>query len=201
MGAEEALPDIEAYEAAQKVPGTNLPEEHTVNYIKAACARLVAEASVSDIPTEPQKTNAKVKRLCQELGLSVADINKAATINKAQQEGFNKPPILVEVYALREIADILYGSTLSNAKSVSNINGLDFNLDYPSWLKMKLIGLSSAKRIEWLINDLSHKKALTEKEDYEIQLAVNVRQSGFCTTRAYGRAARRVQVRRVRRND
>jgi hypothetical protein len=64
MGAEEALPDIEAYEAAQKVPGTNLPEEHTVNYIKAACARLVAEASVSDIPTEPQKTNAKVKRLC-----------------------------------------------------------------------------------------------------------------------------------------
>jgi hypothetical protein len=170
LGAEEALPDIDTFMANQKIPGTSFPDVDTVNYIKAARARLVAEASVSDLKKEPQKTNAKVVRLCQELGLSVVGINKVAAINKVQQTPWNHPPIPVEVYAMREIADIVYHSPIADLKGIPIAGSLELKSDYPSQLKIQLVGLSEAKRIDWLINDLSHKKALTEKEDYEFQL-------------------------------
>lgn len=171
LGAEEALPDIDAYAAAQKVPGINFPDERTVNYIKVARARLVAEAGARDLKDEPQKTAAKIAHLCQELDLSVAEINKAAAVNQARQTPFSHPPVSVEVYAMREIADIVYDSPVCDTKSLPIAGSLEVKSDYPTQLKMQLVGLSAPGRIKWLLNDLAHKKALTPNSDYEIQLA------------------------------
>ena len=172
MGAEDALPTIDDHAASQRGPvALEFPNERVVNYIKVARARLVAEASVTDMKEEPQKTTTKVARLCQELSLSVADINKATGVNKVQQTPFNHPPTPIAVYAMREIADILYDSPLRDYKNIPIANGLDVASDYPTQLKMQLVKLSQADRINWLVNDLAHKKVVADNEGFEIQLA------------------------------
>jgi hypothetical protein len=172
LGAEEALPDIDTYAASLKDPKMQgFYNDQAGNYIPVARARLVAEASVSDLKTEPQKTKAKVMRLCQELGLSVTGINKGVAVYKAQYPGpWHNPPLPVEIYAMREIADIVYHSSVTDLKGIPLASSLEVKSDYPSQLKMQLVGLSEAKRIDWLINDLAHKKVLLSNEDYEIQL-------------------------------
>jgi hypothetical protein len=172
MGAEEALPALDNYVALQTDTAVHqFPDVGLLNFIKAARARLVAEESARNFKTEPQKTNAKVVSLCQELGLSVAGINKAATTYKAQYPGpWHNPPLPVGVYAMREIADIVYDSPVHDLKSVPVANALEGKSDYPSQLKLQLVGLAEAQRIEWLINDLAHKKALTPDQEYELQL-------------------------------
>ena len=131
----------------------------------------MAEAGAANLQTEPQKTNAKVMRLCQELALSATDINKAAAVYKAQHlTPWHNPPIPVEVYAMREIADIVYHNSVSDLKGIPIASSLEMNSDYPTQLKMQLVGLSQTKRIDWLINDLSHKKAPTPDQEFEVQL-------------------------------
>jgi hypothetical protein len=172
LGAEEALPDIDTYAASLKDPKMQgFYNDQAGNYILVARARLVAEASVTDIRTQPEMTNAKVLRLYQELNLSVTGINKGVAVYKAQYPGpWHNPPLPVEIYAMREIADIVYHSSVADLKGIPIAGSLELKSDYPSQLKIQLVGLSEAKRIDWLINDLSHKKALTSDEDYEIQL-------------------------------
>ncbi len=72
---------------------------------------------------------------------------------------------------MREIADIVYHSPVHDLKGIPIASSLEVKSDYPTQLKMQLVGLSEAKRIDWIINDLAHKKALTPNQEFEIQLA------------------------------
>lgn len=164
LGAAEALPDIDTIAATEK-------DVSVLNYIKVAEARLFAERTLGSSPSDPAKTAMKLRVFCQNLNLSAARLNTVAASYKASQGPWQHPPVPVEVYALREVADILYDNHFSDYKRLPIIGALDFSADYPSALKINLINLSRTARIDWIINDLANKKALTPEDDYDLQLA------------------------------
>lgn len=167
LGATEALPTIDALRQQRPNWGGD--------FGTVARARLVAEAS-SKAESDPTRQAAmKVDRFYHELGLSPAELTSTVSRYRPEQpkasDSYSLPPL--EVYAMRELADIVYMGSYSAYAALPGVADVDFSKDYPSFLKIRLAPLSQELRLSWLINDLAHKKTLGANDSYEMQLAAD----------------------------
>ena len=182
LGATEALPVIDTYiqEEADADTGGDLSV-----FSKVAKARLLAESEAKLIPDTGTASEAKVRRFYRELGMTPADLNADLVtyyhpVPKQQGVGRFVTPVAdvatahpIGVYAVRELADIVYHGSYRNFMSLPDITQVNFSGDYPSALKVRLAPLSPPERLNTMIQELAHKKFLTHWDDYEIQLASN----------------------------
>ena len=162
---------IEATSAINDIANTN--DLDIANYAKASKARLLAEAANRSL-TGAQSTKAKLGSFYQELGETPEQIN-AAVAAHYNGGGASIGPQPVEVYALREVADIIYcDAENSNTVFIApSVGTLDMQHDPPSALKLKVASLPAAARIPNLIQDLSQKKTLGMDDYFEMQLAAD----------------------------
>ncbi len=167
MRAVEALPFFRAYAGLS-------PNSGLSRFAAAAAARLNAEM-------EHGGPDAQVRRLLAELGMSAQDLNAAlaehADPKKLLPDGrwvsvVSSHPLSppVEVYAVRELADIIYQGGFA---PLPTLEAIDFSRDYPSALKLRLASLSSAERLAALIAELSCRTVVRGETNYDIQLAIN----------------------------
>ena len=181
LGAVEALPVITSY--AQDNTNVDLR-----NFSKVAQARLVAESETQSISGGGQ-CSAKVLRFYQKLGMTVSDLNTDMAEYKVALSPSQKslepggrftlvidappPPHPVGVYAVRELADIVYHGNYKDCANLPEVSQVNFANDYPSALKMRLAPLSASERLNIMLQELSQKTVLTHWDNYEIQLASN----------------------------
>ncbi len=146
----------------------------TANYAEVAKARLITEdAAKSSAST--METAKNVDQFCQELGETPDQINSAVAMHY-QSGGGSTGPQTKEVYALREIADMMYTNAKDYGTTCTNPPGFkttDFLRDQPSFLKVRLAALPPQARLSYLIQDLSQKKALGMNDYFEMQLAAD----------------------------
>lgn len=177
MGAVEGLPIIQEY-IESDTSGIG-------RYARVAKARLLAESSASSVTGGNQSAAAKIGRFYRELNMNAVDLNVALTAFQAPAEQVGNdgriyrqfttsmplPP--VGVYAMREIADIVYHGQHKDYFGLPQVTDVNFQDDYPSALKMRLAPLPHDERLHTLINELANKKTLVPNDDYELQLAIN----------------------------
>ena len=187
LGAMEALPTIEA--CAQD--SDNRQDEtrgDLCNFSKAARARLLAENEARPITDSKTASAAKIHRFYKELGLTPNQLNEALdayyhppqTVANSQgtPEWVSLPsdtaPVHpVGVYAVRELADMMYHGDFKELAALPEVSQINFSGDYPSALKVRLAALPPSERLNTMLQELSQKKVLTHWENYEIQLASN----------------------------
>lgn len=159
-----ALADIDTLRqrTKQHFPGVS-------NFAAVQEARLKADQATDSLPN----LSAQVNAFYNALGLSPREI--MAGIENYKKRYYASPegrrlPIPVEVYALREVADMAYQSQSPAAVSLLNTSPLDFSQDFPSALKMRLAPLSYEVRITALLEALVSTRILATNEEYEMQL-------------------------------
>ena len=98
-------------------------------------------------------------------------VQNKARLERESPVGYAELPL--ETVAMQEIADIIYHELGMTADARKTMPELDFTLDFPSDLKVRLAPLSHLQRIAWLINDLAQIKMYGMNAYYEVQLAID----------------------------
>lgn len=166
LGDVEALPVIEDF-----IQDTS--DADMSNYARVAKARLLAESSVSNFQDTPAETGAKINRFYQELAVAPDSLNSAALTYQKTAGQWHRSAPPTEVYAMREIADMLYQRPSANAAPLPGVALVNFQLDDAAALKVRLTPLSEQDRIVTLIQELAHEKIQTSDESYKIQLLID----------------------------
>lgn len=187
LQATEALPAIDAVISRNK--GTTL-----AGFARVVKARIMAESGIVLETTEKQSPRKNGKRVQSEVSNGAElDTSAQATLDRfltllnldtakikdavAKAADKNAPVIAKDpegtaVYAQQEIADMALHSDPAYL-ILPKVKELDYS-QYPgATLKMKITPLAHEDRVKWLIDDLSMKKAVASKENYEIQLAID----------------------------
>ncbi|MGI4791417.1 MAG: hypothetical protein ACRYFS_21525 [Janthinobacterium lividum] len=167
MGAIEALPEIRILK--------NSNDPATVAFSTVEEARLIAEHSAAMNPNGLPTEDAIMSKFYKTLSVSPGTINPSVARSYTGEmplfrKGESGYAIPMEVYVMRETADILYRDFPHNAGALANIPPLNFPLDYPSALKLRLGPLTTEQRINIMVEELARKEKLTANDDYEIQL-------------------------------
>ncbi len=181
MGAVQGLPIVQTY--------IDTDSGDLERYAVVVKARLLAESAsptTNDALVDSrQESMIKVKRFYEELHMTPLDLNEALTAfqtpnitigedGKTYHHFSTLPPSpSVGVYAMRELADIVYNGSFNNYASLPEIAGVNFQKDYPAALKMRLAAVPHNERLRVIIDELANKKALTPNDYYEFQLAIN----------------------------
>ena len=205
LGATDALPALNALTQSGKgQDGKDQVEPNVVHAAIAGHARLIAEAAAGPDTGSPVQAQAKLVRFFSELGETPADLNAALlayTKEAAKASGADvAPKYPVELYAVRQLADMAYRSRFQGFTKLPGMAEVNFALDARSALKVRLAPLSNAERAAWLVQDLSSKSVFGDTENAEAQLggelgtiasavaAVKLQEMGQHTTQ-YKRAA------------
>ena len=164
----------------------NGSDEDLRHFAQSARARLLAESAVEQTTNRKARSANKVHTFYQEVGLTPADINAGVFVYRNPQtmsEGYgvlsSEPrPTPVAVYAIREVADMIYRDSLTPGgygeyTALPEVAVVDFSQDYAAALKMRLAPLAHGERIATLITELSNQKVLHAEDNYELQLAIN----------------------------
>ncbi len=79
----------------------------------------------------------------------------------------------MRIYALRELADMIYQDRDQALAREAQAQGIHFDQDAPSALKVELAPLSVQERVNRIVEHLAHLRVETSKEYYPMQLAIN----------------------------
>jgi hypothetical protein len=143
LGATEALPAIE--EVMRSATDASIR-----NFAQVIRARLVAEDSTKTIQDPVEQANAKTNRFMELLGTDVTRLNKSVSQQIEPLRSSLYPTIGTELYALRELADMVYRNRdLTLAEQLQGLN-VRFDDDWASALKMRLAPRTSQQRVAWL---------------------------------------------------
>lgn len=164
LAAVAAIPDIDLLTTRIK---RNYPSLASFAYVQEARLKAKQEAGTnSDLSLQ-------IADFDRILGLTPDTINTGAANYKKQYyanpEG-RRLPVPVEVYAMREIADMVYQSHAQDFQSILGVSQVDFSLDYPSALKIRLAPLLEEARAKALTDLLVNAQILGTDEDYAMQL-------------------------------
>ncbi|MGI4791416.1 MAG: hypothetical protein ACRYFS_21520 [Janthinobacterium lividum] len=169
LGDTDALPIIDQL-IAQNPKALNV-----VNYAEVQRARLLVETNSMGTTGNQAQLPSEINQFFATLALSPSDLNAGTKhyqyqLHTEPQGAGNGTPCPVEVYAMRELADMAYQSHAQEFQSIPGVSQVDFSLDYPSALKIRLAPLSDEARINSLIDSLVHARILGPDEDYLMQL-------------------------------
>lgn len=178
------LGDTDALPSVNKL-GNN-PDEDVAHFAVAAKARLLAEKRSKQVFDQKTQVVNKTERFYSAARLTPDDMNAgvlAYSSPKTTPEGYtvfstNPGPTPTSVYALRELADMIYRDSLVSGyyqdyMALPEVAKTNFSLDYASALKMRFAPLPHDQRVSLLVDELSKKKSLRAEDDYEIQLVIN----------------------------
>ena len=129
-------------------------------------ARIQADLAFPEVRT-PEQWQQKVELFLQEAGLTREALQEA--LHKHPQRG--DPMVypsrgVVAVRVLLELASEAYAKGVKEALRL--FEGLALERDYPSWLRYQLAPLDVKQRVRWLIDSLTHKKAMRFVDRYEL---------------------------------
>lgn len=175
LGATEALPALDEViqEASTKpLPGQQVGDRYELEEVgtlsKAVRARIIAQNSAQGITDNQARASAEVQRFFQELGETPESLNAAvsayevndrqhleATKLISEQRHLNAP---VELYALRELADMAYHDLYQGFAALPKVAKVDFTQDDEAALKIRLAPLSREQRIKALVEELGQEE-------------------------------------------
>lgn len=161
LGDTESIPAIEAI--AQRHVETREGE-----VAKAALAYVKAESAVGRVNSAATFLR-KVNHFMSAAGLSAARIRGAAQTYAGLKKSGEHAPVPFELHGLWCVADFVMEAFEAEVPNAAALTELDFSLDYPAQLKVKLALMNHQERIAWLIESLSKKRAGRWQEDYEMQ--------------------------------
>lgn len=181
LGATEALPSLDAAIAGSlDTPGATPQDNQAVAFAaKVVKARLQAQSGTANIKDSRARAATQVKRFYQELGLTPSGINTAVASYRialaqfrAHFAGFHipGPPAPLELYAMRELADMIYHGYYSDYAGLAEVSQTNFALDPGAGLKLQLAPLSPEQCTNALIKTLSSEKITAEESSYARQL-------------------------------
>lgn len=181
LGANEALPSLDAAIAGDlDTPGATPQDNQSVAFAaKVVKARLQAQSGAASIKDSKARSAAQVKSFYQELGLTPSGINAAVASYRSALAQFRAhfagphipgPPAPLELYAMREVADMIYHGYYSDYAGLPEVSQTNFALDPGAGLKLQLAPLSPEQRTNALIKTLSSEKTTPEESSYARQL-------------------------------
>lgn len=167
IGSADALPTINTFLEQEQKKIT--PDSDAVNAALVARARIIAQQGTETIPggLVLRRFYAALQQTPEQINADVANYVKACS--KPVSDLRVDPPL--GVYALRTVADMAYQRRGSDLMQFPEATALNFAADPRSALKVRLAPLSDRERAAWLVETLSHSKAVSTQENYEIQLA------------------------------
>ena len=174
-----SLAQIGGPEALQVTEETlqNIGENGSMyHYAQAVHARLLAQNAAYKLKGATLHQRAVV---CLNTFLEAMGHANAASLNAAVNKQIVDMQFMVHretgrnIYALRELADIIYHTfdlaLLHAAKSA----GVDFDQDVGARYKAHLAPLTAKQRIDWIVEHLSSAPAFTGAENFLVQLAAD----------------------------
>lgn len=170
MGAVEALPIFDTL-----LPTTIMKvssDADLTNFTRVAKARLLAENNARGIVDAKGRAAAKASHFMTELGVDVDQLNTAQTLNKELSQRTTHAATMTNLYALRELADMVYKDKDVALADHLRESGIRFDTDVPSEWKIRLAALTPQERIDLLVNELSAKRVLRGDDYHIIQLAI-----------------------------
>lgn len=151
-----------------------LEDKEARDYAQVARARLLAKAEADKHSGLRQQADARLNAFFTALGLDVASLHAAILRDKNKDDVRLPPePDIRELYALRELADMIYHEHDMALADAAKQAGVNFGLDVGAKYKAQIAPLSSRQRVDWLINELSNKRVLTGHDFYLEQLAAD----------------------------
>lgn len=181
LHAVELLPKIERIIAS--------PNSDASALARVVKARLLADEATQNRASPKQEAAAKIADFYAELGLAPTELNTALHRYATQELDVRGQPVLmtdwvkptpVGVYALREIANIVYQNGPEGYLSLPSVRALDFKADGGSALKIEFARPTRAERVAALIDHLAQGQPALSlpgmtpegQESYITQLAV-----------------------------
>lgn len=163
MGSEPSLSEIERYIKHDAVE--NSQDLDLSNFASAAKARLLAESKTQSVTAGETLSPKKMQIFFNELGVSPDSLNAdLASYNASQRlpDSSGETVYITHsdvlkihpkgVYAVREIADIMYHGRYEDYASLPQVQAIHFDQDYPSALKVRLAQVPQAGRLAVIIN-------------------------------------------------
>lgn len=193
MGATEALPSLDWWVQDDKQPIIQ-------SEAKVARARIVALNSANSVKGSAAQATAVISRLYSELGLTSADINASVAdyYSKLEQQletntyrGSSSLLKPLELFAMEDVADLVYHGSYSAYASVPAVMQLNFQLNAASALKMRLAPLSQADRLNTLCKELAEDKTQALSDVCKMQLIAD---EGLAGSRAVAAKLRDMDV-------
>ncbi len=183
LGATEALPaleDVIQSDPAKPLPGQTYADSWENGQIialsKVVRARILAQSSAQGVAGDKARASAEVRRFFQELGQTPQSLNAAVAAYNAQDRQHleatrlasdgRHEPVPVELFAVRELADMAYRDRYRGFVSLPDVARVDFGQDAGAALKARLAPLSSAQRVATLVSEMSQEKV----KDYPTRL-------------------------------
>ncbi len=183
LGATEALPALE--DVIQSDPRKPLPgqtyadsweNQQIIALSKAVKARILAQSSAQRVADDKARASAEVKCFFQALGQTPERLNAAVAAYEDQDRRHleatrlvadgRHEPVPVELFAVRELADMAYHDRYRGFVSLPDVARVDFGQDSGAALKARLAPLSSAQRVATLVSEMSQEKV----KDYPTRL-------------------------------
>ena len=175
LGATEALPaleDVIQSDPRKPFPGDSSADiwenEQVIALSKVVRARILAQSGAQGLADGKARASAEVRRFLQELGQTPEGLNAAVAAYKAQDRQHleasrlvadgRHEPVPVELFAVRELADMAYRDRYRGFVSLPDVARVDFGQDAGAALKARLAPLSSSQRIATLVDEISQKR-------------------------------------------
>lgn len=175
LEATEALPALE--DVIQSDPRKPLPgqtyadsweNEQIIALSKVVRARILAQSGAQGLADDKARASAQVRRFFQALGQMPQSLNAAVAAYNAQEQrhleaaghnpDYRHDAVPVELFAVRELADMAYRDRYRGFVSLPDVARVDFNQDAGAALKARLAPLSSAQRVATLVDGISQEK-------------------------------------------
>ena len=150
--------------------------EPAARYASVVRARLLAQSAAHKLtnPTLPHRATVCLNTFLQTLGHADASaLNTAVKKQVRDMQFMVHPETGRDIYALRELADIIYHAHDIALLQVAKAAGIDFTLDAGASYKAQLAPLTAMKRIDWIVEHLSSIHAFTFQDTFLVQLAAD----------------------------
>ncbi len=187
LDATEALPALEA--VIQSDPFKPFPpspyaefedNQEVIAASKVVKARILAQSNVQGVTDNQARASAEVKRFFQELGQTPESLNTVVASYKAADRqhleathynpDYRSDVVPVELFAMRELADMAYRDRYRGFASLPDVARVDFKQDDGSALKVRLAPLPREQRIAVLVNELDELRPAKNLDGRRAQL-------------------------------
>lgn len=180
MGVTEALPALDWWIQDERRPIIQ-------SEARVAKARIIALNGASSVKGASAQAASVISRFYSELGLTSVDINAAVAdyYTRLEQQlrtntyrGSSSLLKPVEVFAMQDVADMVYHGSYSAYASLPGVTQLNFQRDEASALKMRLAPLSRADRLNTLCKELAEDKTQALSNICKMQLIADEGSAG-----------------------
>jgi len=172
LGATEALPaleDVIQSDPRKPFPGDSSADiwenEQVIALSKVVRARILAQSGAQGLADGKARASAEVKCFFQALGQTPERLNAAVAAYEDQDRRHleatrlasdgRHEPVPVELFAVRELADMAYRDRYRGFTSLPDVARVDFGQDDGAALKVRLAPLSREQRIATLVGEMS----------------------------------------------